>query len=559
MTEVRSPGGADALTLEYGLKRLALFRVVMVTTLLLVAIYVEAVAETLLATNPLYFLIAATYALTLVHIASWRLVRSRVALAWAQVVSDLVVITGLVYVAGGTGPRANFALLYPISVLSGATLLGGRRASLLLAGIATLFYAGILQAVRAGVVPPQGLAEAQWLPVKQVLYSIFVVGMACGTVATIGAYLSGSLKSVGRQLEIATEQVADLRELNQVIVDSIQSGLITTDADGRVLYVNRYGETILGRGLAELRGLGLAQALGSRLLDVAALEVRATSGRLARLELAYARPDGRSVGLGVSVSPLATREPGRRGHLVVFQDLTEIKRLEEEVRTKEKLAAVGEVAAQLAHEIRNPLGSISGSAQVLMEEPLESEQKRLLAIITRESRRLSDTLSRFLFQVRGSGRPLQPVDIGPVIAEAIELLRNGPEVGPHHEVRFVTDGTPHVCLADPDQISQVFWNLARNGLEAMPHGGLLEVRLARRDSELELSVRDEGRGLAREEQRRMFETFHSTRPGGTGLGLAIVYRIVREHHGDIAVKSVPEHGTAVVVRLPLAGALVVTA
>jgi two-component system sensor histidine kinase PilS (NtrC family) len=210
------------------------------------------------------------------------------------------------------------------------------------------------------------------------------------------------------------------------------------------------------------------------------------------------------------------------------------------------------MAAHLAHEIRNPLGSISGSAQVLMaDEGFSPEQQHLLSIITKESRRLSDALNQFLVQSRPAVWTPGPVDIRPVIAEAVTLLRNSPEVGPRHAVELEADEGPLVCLADRDQIAQVFWNLARNGLEAMPEGGVLQVRLRRQGDELLLSIRDQGRGMGRDEQRRIFEPFHSRSPIGTGLGLAIVYRIVREHRGDIALRSAPSEGTDVEVRLPL--------
>ena len=164
----------------------------------------------------------------------------------------------------------------------------------------------------------------------------------------------------------------------------------------------------------------------------------------------------------------------------MFQDLTEIKRLEHEVRTKEKLAAVGEMAAQLAHEIRNPLGSISGSAQVLMAR---ARARRGAGPSPRHHHPRVEAPLRhaqpFLFQARSPARPRDPVDLRPVVEEAVTLLRNGPEVGPSHEVDFEADEGPHVCLADPDQIAQVFWNLARNGLEAMPDGGRLDVTLRR--------------------------------------------------------------------------------
>ncbi len=535
--------------LEARLKRLMGFRVVMVTTLLLIAAYVEVVSETLLTANPLYFVIGATYALTVMHVIALRLMPSLLVLSHAQLLGDLLIVTALVYVTGGV--RTGFLLLYPLSILS-ATMLVPRRGALLLAGVATALYGGLLAAVRKGLLPPQGLAGLHDLPLLTLLYAVFVLGVACATVALLGSYLAESLQRAGAQLREATLEVADLRGLNQVIVDSIQSGLMTTDADGRILYVNRFGQTILGRPPEALRGSQVGQVLGSPLLRPAELQTRAASRALARLDISYRQPSGRALEIGVSVTPLATQEPLRRGCLVVFQDLTEIRRLEEEVRTKERLAAVGEMAAQLAHEIRNPLGSIRGSAQVLSGEPaLGEEQGRLLAIISRESKRLSDTLNRFLYQARSPVRPRHPVDLLPVVESAVTLLRNGNEVGADHVVTFEADEGPHVCLADPDQIAQVFWNLARNALEAMPGGGRLDVALRRVGGDVVLTVRDEGRGIAGDEQRRLFEPLLASGRPGTGLGLAIVFQIVRQHGGDISVQSAAGHGTQFDVRLPL--------
>ena len=535
--------------LEARLKRLMMFRVVMVTTLLFVATYVEAVSETLYSVNPLYFVIGATYALTVVHVIALRALGPGPALAYAQVLGDLATVTALVYLTGGV--RTPFLLLYPLSVLS-ATVLVPRRGALVLAGTAAVLYGALLVGGREGLLSPEALPWLRGQPPLALVYSVFVLGVACAGVVLLGSYLAERERHAGAQLREATLQVADLRGLNQVIVDSIQSGLMTTDADGRILYVNRFGEAILGRTPQTLRGSLVGDVLASPLLRPAELQTRAATRALARLEVSYRQPSGRPLEIGVSVTPLATREPARSGCLVVFQDLTEIRRLEEEVRTKEKLAAVGEMAAQLAHEIRNPLGSIRGSAQVLEAEPaLGEEQGRLLAIISRESKRLSDTLNRFLYQARTPARPRQPVDLLPVVESAVTLLRNGSEVGADHAVSFEADAGPHVCLADPDQITQVFWNLARNGLEAMPAGGRLDIQLRRVERDLVLSVRDEGRGMAREEQRRLMEPLAAAGRPGAGLGLAIVFQIVRQHGGDISVLSAAGQGTQFDVRLPL--------
>ncbi len=544
------PGAPFASPLGERLKRLMALRVVMVTTLLLIAIYVESISETLPRRNPLYSLIAATYTLTLLHALLLRFLPPGAWQVQAQLLGDLAVITGMVYVTGGSPTPAGFMLLYPVAVLSGGALLS-RRHGLLLAGVATVFYGGLLALVHLGLIPPRGMAELRELALLPLLNSVFVVGVTCATAGLIGGWLSESLRRVGRQLEDAAGEVADLRELNTVIVESIRSGLLTADEAGRISHVNDFGATLLGRPREKLRGRGLDEVLGVP-LEPATLEERARRRELSRFGVDYLHPDGRMRHLGLTVSALATQaRPTWGSWLVVFQDLTEIVRLEQQVRLKERLAAVGEMAASLAHEIRNPLSSISGSAEVLLTEPgISRDQQHLLEIVKRESRRLSSTLTQFLVQARPAP-PRAPVDVGPLVQEAFELLRNGSEVRPGHRLEFHKDDGPHLCRADPDQVVQVFWNLARNGLEAMPRGGLLSVRVARVGQEVALVVRDEGAGVPRADKERLFEPFQSQRPLGTGLGLAIVYRIVQQHRGDVSLRSEPGRGTEVEVRLPL--------
>jgi len=531
------------------LKHLMGFRLVIVTTLLLTAASVEAVSHDLLEVNPLYILIGVTYAMTVLHAVGLVLLPYRVQV-YAQVIGDLLMITGLVYLTGGI--RTGFILLYPLSTLSGSVLLHrGRGVSF--AALATAFYAAVLTLVRLEKIPPQGLSDVLFLSSQHLLYSVFVTGVTCVVVAMTGSYLSQRLSSVGQRLERASEQVADLQEFNRLVVESLQSGLVISDATGRIRSINEFGARLLGLPQERVRGRQLEEIFGPRFLDARGLELRVSVRDLARLETTYPRPDGATLDLGISLCRLATT--GDPGFLLVFQDLTRIKGLEEEVRLKEKLAAVGEVAAHLAHEIRNPLGSISGSAQVLMSEPgLSASQERLLVIIRKESRRLSDTLEQLLMQARSPSPRLRPLDLGPVVAEAVTLLRNAPEVGPKHTVEADSDGGTHLCMADRDQVLQVFWNLARNGLEAMPGGGTLRVGLRSTSTEVVLSIRDHGRGMGSEEQQQVFEPFHSGSSIGLGLGLAIVYRIVKAHSGDIDVRSVRGEGTEVEVRLPAVSA-----
>jgi two-component system sensor histidine kinase PilS (NtrC family) len=427
-----------------------------------------------------------------------------------------------------------------------------RRGGVIAAVIATAFHGGLYYATRVGILRAYEYSEIPLMPLKTIVYSVFLTAVACVTVAMIGAYFVQSLSRIGVKLERATAEVADLREINQTIVDSIQSGLIMTDRTAVIRYINDYGEKILQLGGGRAIGRTLKDVFGSSELDEETFAKRIERERPARVELFYRRPDGCAMILGASISRLAPVTAAvNGGFLLVFQDLTEISRLEEQVRAKERLAAMGEMAAQLAHEIRNPLGSISGAAQVLMKEKGRiDEEEQLLTIIRRESQRLSDKLNEFLLQARPTAAVREVADLGAIIDQAVTLLRNGLEESGRHAVAFSKDEGPHDCRVDAGQITQVFWNLARNGVEAMVNGGTLSVELIRAGAEIMLRVKDEGGGIARKDPKSLLEPFASECALGTGLGLAIVYRIVRDHGGDIDIQSIPGEGTEVVVRLP---------
>ena len=370
------------------------------------------------------------------------------------------------------------------------------------------------------------------MPFRHVLYSVFVVGVAALTVAMIGSYLSGSLRSVGAQLEEAAERMADLRELNAAHRQQhpVRPG-----------HRRRVGQDPLhqrGGGLAswvgevsEVRGTTVRDLLGSRLLDPAALEVRDMDRSLARLEIPYQRSGRRvagSRGLGD-----AARAGARRGpvYLLVFQNLTEIKRLEREVQVKEKLAAVGEMAAHLAHEIRNPLGSISGSAQVLMSEPnISAEQARLLAIITKESQAALGRAQPVpvpgpAFQSSPGARGHRPRDRGGRDPPPERLRRGARPLAWSSKLRRCPARLPG--RRRPDHAGLLEPGAQRAGGDAP--GWRLEGACSRGPGRISAStIRDEGRGMGVEGSAE--SSSPSSRGAmGTGLGLAIVYRIVRDH------------------------------
>jgi two-component system sensor histidine kinase PilS (NtrC family) len=369
-------------------------------------------------------------------------------------------------------------------------------------------------------------------------------------VALLSGSLADTVRSAGARLEQASTTIADLQAFNQHIIDSLQSGLVTTDPDQRILTFNR--------GAAAITGLSAQSVLGHQIADVLRLPPAIADvlnrgldkGGLRRTELRFPTADGRGeIDIGLSAAYLQT--PGGRGFLISFQDVTEVKKLERDGRMRQRLAAVGEMAAGIAHEIRNPLASMSGSIQILRQElPLTTEQGQLMDIVLRESERLNTTIRSFLAYARPQRFAISRFDVRRALNDTALLLRNSSELGAGHSVDVALPATELWYEADEGQIKQIVWNLATNGLRAMPNGGRLLLKGAVDADGVVIAVQDQGVGIAPDELDRLFQPFQGTFAKGTGLGLAIVHRIVTDYHGEIQVSSRQGAGTTVSVRLP---------
>ena len=329
------------------------------------------------------------------------------------------------------------------------------------------------------------------------------------------------------------------------------SGLATTNPDQRVLTFNRAAENICGLPFDAVVGRPLTEVMQFP-ADVAETFNRGLGGSGARrLEFRFRRPDGREIDIGLSATHVET-PGGRAGFLMTFQDLTDIKKRERDAQMQQRLAAVGEMAAGIAHEIRNPLASMSGSIQILRSElPLSEEQEQLMDIVLRESDRLNTTIRSFLAYARPHKFAISRFDLRRAVTDTGLLLRNSAEVHGDHQIDVDVPEEPIWFEADEGQIKQILWNLATNGLRAMPDGGRLVLSVGGGPAtDAVLSVRDEGIGMSPEALEGLFQPFHGSFAKGSGLGLAIVHRIVTDYQGDIRVDSVPGAGTTVSVRLP---------
>lgn len=524
----------------------------MISTLLLGgATVAQVTAPGSVAIDPFFFLIAVTFALAISYALTLRFVDRHRWIIDVQLACDAVVVSAFIHVTGGV--TSYFSLLYALPIVA-ASVVQYRRGGLLVATLSGVLYLGLVlfQYMPTFPVGSWLQAGAGHLPSRSVaLYVAALNIFGFFAVALLSGSMAESVRSAGLRLQRASSEIADLQALNQNVIDSMPSGLATTDPEQRVLTFNRAAEQICAVPFERVAGRPLAEVMQFP-EDLAETINRGLNGSGARrLEFRFTRPDGREIDLGLSATHVET-PGGRPGFLITFQDLTEVKKRERDAQMQQRLAAVGEMAAGIAHEIRNPLASMSGSIQILRSElPLSEEQEQLMDIVLRESDRLNTTIRSFLAYARPHRFAISRFDLRRAVTDTGLLLRNSAEVLGGHRVDVDVPAEPIWLEADEGQIKQILWNLATNGLRAMPEGGrlVLSVR-AGTAADAVLSVRDEGVGMSREALEGLFQPFHGSFAQGSGLGLAIVHRIVTDYQGDIQVESAPGAGTTVSVRLP---------
>ena len=515
-------------------------RVVVVTTLLLAALIIQFTVRELLPINYLYTTAGVTYALTLCYIWAGNVIASRKVNLAIQTAGDLLVETLLVYFTGGLD--SPFSFLYLVSIITASMLLY-RRGGLFAASGAVILY-GVLGDLMFLDVLHQ--PEQSWFIPTPWTASRLYLNMATNFA---GFYATALLTSyISEKLQKTAENLAALRALNENVVASIPSGLLTLSPDGVATFVNPAGSAILDRDAGSIIGRRISELELFTEEEWEQIRERLDTGAIFRNECELKNGE-RCV--GYAVTPLNTIEGTASGYTVIFQDLTEMKKLESELRLKDRMAAVGELSAGIAHEIRNPLAAIAGSAQVLKKsDALSPQEQRLMSIILKESERLNKSIADFLRFVRPQEKRTTEFDIAASLSETLDLLANSSELSADHRIERVIAPPAYTVAGDADQIRQVFWNLARNAVQAMPSGGTLRVTTEVSDAAYRIVFADSGRGMTEADQRRLFQPFRTNFPSGTGLGMAISYRIVQEHGGRIDVASRAGFGTVITVTLP---------
>ncbi len=478
-----------------------------------------------------------------------------------QLVLEITIEMGVIHHTGGID--SPFAILFILTILS-ASLIYRLIGSILMAGLSSLAYAFILWS-----------GEGLEFSLKSILlisdasfYKVFLYICTFFLVAFISGYLAQKLKVKGEELWSASLELDKIKTDTDEILRHLKSGLITIDTWGRIVYFNRAAEEILGYSEAEVKGKDCREVFRPRMPQLAEkiTQVIRFNQEDSRGFLYIDGKNNQKIPIGISTSILGDREKGVRGVIAVFQDITEVMKLEERIRTADRLAVVGELSAGIAHEIRNPLASISGSVEVLKEElSLSEENQNLLDLIIKETGRLNRILTDFLNYARIGPSLLSKVELFRILNDVIEIAQKHPSFKENISIRKIFSSDVRYVLGEENQIKQIFLNLLVNAIESM-EGRWGEILITDKtlnqldkshfteeepkESEwIPLAIMDQGKGMTEEQKEKIFTPFYSAKRNGTGLGLAIVQRLVNNLGGRIEFRSQPGKGSVFVVYL----------
>ena len=454
---------------------------------------------------------------------------------------EAVFITGLIYVTGVN--QSIFLFLYLVNIILCGFVFQRRGAMVLALWTSVLFSLLI-------IVGPDLRGQA-------LFFAVGLNNIAFFAVAGLSGFLSEQINFMGVALAAQGKDLKALKNLNSLIVDNIGTGLMTVDGEGRILQANRAALDILDPIPRQIVGKDIGAVVPSmkEKLREFTFDLNAESaeaGQATRFDFQYQTPAGEKLVLELTASPLPA-EDKIAGHILTFQDLTRVRRLESQMRQSEKMAAVGQLAAGIAHEIRNPLASISGSIQLLGSSftARQEEEQRLMAISLREIDRLNNLITEFLDFVRPDTLKDDPVDLNSLVREIAEMLKFNKTLRADVKQELNLSAT-HMISGHRDKLKQAFLNIIINAYQAMNEAAEPAVTLTSedRDGKVVVKIRDHGVGIDEVGLRKIFEPFHTTKPKGTGLGLAVTHKIIESHGGRIFVESTKGVGTEFTLEFP---------
>jgi two-component system sensor histidine kinase PilS (NtrC family) len=524
------------------LKKLVLYRLILATVTFLMGLLfqLQGISATWGPYALFFLLISLIYATTLIFGILLRGAKDFTFLIYALTTTDVLIITGIIYITGGSA--SVFTPLYILAILQGGVMLE-KKGGLMAASVCSIYYALLLGLEHFWVLP--SLSPRLPYNIGVLLGTLLVYIIAFYLSGYLTGYLAEEVRKRGKELIQTKEDYSRLEAFNRDVIQSMLSGLMTVNLKERITFLNKAGEKILGLTISQSKDHPV-QDLFPELKD------NFHEGFRARSETAFQKPDGEEIKLGLSISALKDHQGNKVGQIIIFQDLTHIKEMEESMRRSEKLATIGQLAAGIAHEIRNPLASISGAIQLLKEEKgVEGSSQRLMDIILSESGRLNRLITDFLLYAQPPKLNRKKVDIGALVDNTLEVFSRSPQWTKGIQLSKIVE--PNVTIsADSQQLEQVLWNLFINAVDAMEGKGILEIKLHKdgKGRTVTLAVSDTGKGILAKDIDKIFDPFFTTKEGGSGLGLSIVHKIVESHGGDISAESRPNHGSTFTLTLP---------
>lgn len=557
MTRIKK--NLDEEELRQRLKTIMVLRVALLTGFVVLLLTLAPRLKFSAPIGPLTAVICSGYLLSIIYALFFKLVKPSLGASF-QVIGDLFLVGGIIYTTGGTESPVSFLFLLVIIV---ASFIFSRAGCYLTASGASIIYGLLIDLEYYGIIHPRYLFH-QPDNLIEGGYAFYLIFLNIGSFYSV-AYLSGllnqRLRAVKKELAVASKNLVELQAFHANVVQDMGSGLITTDASGRITSMNRAAEEITGYYLEE----SLDQPLDA-LLSVATFKNLLKQVNSIPLPFQTEGPcehkDGKTILIRMKVSRFSGPDDPGKGFICVFEDLTEFQEMREKISQAEQLAAVGRFSAGLAHEIRNPLASLSGSIQMLSKSlDLENYHRKLMEIVMREADRLNSILTDFLnySQPRKNRKTL--VDLTQLIEDVRMLIKHSEDFSATHQIAFHSDADHLVINADEEELKQVVWNLCINGLQSMDEGGNLKIGLEKVPSfravnfqsdkrGYVLTIEDEGCGIPADQLKKIFDPFNTTKENGVGLGLATVYRIVQQNEGAIEVTSKEGQGTKFSIYLP---------
>lgn len=549
------------------IKWLMVLRLLFATFLLVATVVVQARAypsfsNTSLAS--LYILTGIIYFLTLCYALLLDRIKKYILFAYVQLVFDVLFVTALIYVTGGI--ESIFSFMYILTIINAAIMLY-RRGGLLIASASSIGYGSLLDLQYFGIIHPYytRASELMTYTIGYYFYTLLMNIAAFYLVAFLSSYLAEELRRSSVKLKAKQYDLDQLELLNRNIVQSINTGLITLNNQLEISYINPAVEQISGFGYRDLEGIHIGDIFPKIVPYLSISDRGGDNDDMPQpqkgIDVDFDRRDGTRLHLGFSQSIL--KDPGgdEIGLILIFQDLTEFRQMQEQVRRMDRLAVAGELAAGIAHEIKNPLASLSGSIQMLRDEvDFGPMQQRLMDITMREAERLNALVNEFLLFSRPEKAVDRSVEVNEVIEDTLEMFKNSPELSRPIRIEKTLSKNLWVHI-DSQRLQQVIWNLVLNAVQEMKNSGRLSVATAIRTKRgsgdaqeklAEISISDTGSGILPENQGKVFDPFFTTKDQGTGLGLTIVHRIVENYDGKIFLDSDGRSGTTFTLHFPLA-------